>query len=929
MKRIFLGWDKPILISAAELLAARSQEPGLSLSHLTIIVPGQRAGRVLLAKLTEIAEERGTALLPPRIVTPGMLPELCYSGLAAPLTELETELLWVRILKGEQGLLAGALGERCRGATLPHLHGVALTLNKLRSELAVLGEELPKLVADLIAQYVVTTERWDAIRLLMERFDAELNLMSRTDIHLARARAKAAGAMRSVEGVILLGTLDLPPVAKDFLNLSGSQFEAWIHAPEDKAKGFDLYGCVNPDFWRDFDLAIPEAMIERVNAPADQAKSVARTISGWAAEATADDIVVAVPDQPVAPYIRETLLRYDLPVRDASGVMFSKTGPGTLLELTAAFLRTGGIQELGSLIRHPDLFVYLSQLSDIRKLGVPDLAAAFDRYQTETVSSELIHAGQLVLTGTGKDRAVVEKVSAALVSLGINPLVDAVSTSSAVTALRKFLLQIYGERTLRRGLDHEKAILQSLEAIDQELQQIESTAPVFGVDFNLCDLLTLVLKRLGTSTIEPNTFEAAIELAGWLELYFDERRYVIVSGCNEGVLPETLTEDPFLPDHVRSAVGLSDNASRYARDCCVLAALRHSRSDIRFIVARKGASDDVLLPSRLLLTGRSNLASRVLYFMQDQVEELDFPLAHKAANPQRLLPFEPSPLPAPIEQVSVSAISRYLECPYRFYLEHVEGLRKLRDDAQELDGPAFGSLGHAVLAMIAPESNLATCTDPASIDAALQDRLAELVRERFGANPAAAVVLQVRQLSLRLRKFAEWQASWVAEGWRIKLVEHPVKGILQTSAGPLALRAQVDRMDFHPATGAYAVFDYKFQDQEKSANSMHTRSRAGEWIGLQLPLYRMLLKQQGIGEQIRLATIPLSGEQGEVAPSWLEFDEATFEEAEGVAQEVGGKIRRGVFWPPNRILNTFDNYSWICGVGVVEEEAGATEEVAS
>ena len=927
MTRIFLGWDKPILNSAAELFAARGQEPGLSLSRFTTVVPGQRAGRALLAKLTEIAEEQGTALLPPRIVTPGMLPELFYSGFGAPLSELEAEFLWVRILKEEQDLLAAAFSERCREGSFNHLHGVALTLSRLRSELGALGEELPKIVADLLDQYVVAHERWEAIRSLMERFDAELERMQRADTHLARARAKQAGSLRPVDGVILLGTLDLPPVARDFLKLSGSSFEAWIHSPEGNAEGFDDLGCVRADFWRDFDLSIPDEMIDRVNGPADQAKSVIRTIDRWAKEATADDIVVAVPDQPVAPYIREALLRYDLAVRDASGVMFSQTGPGTLLGLTAAFLSTGGMQELGSLIRHPDLMVYLSILPEIRKLGIADLTAVFDRYQTETVSRRLIQAGELVLTGSRSSRVALEHVLVALEALGIESMSDGGTLSSAVATVRKLLLQIYGERTLRRGLDPEKAILQSLEAIDQELQQIESTAPLFAVEINLCDLLALLLKRLGPSAIEPNTFEAAIELTGWLELYFDERRYVIVSGCNEGVLPETLTEDPFLPDHVRSEIGLSDNASRYARDCCVLAALRHSRSDVRLISAHKGANDDVLLPSRLLLTSKANLASRVLYFMQDQVDELDFPPAPKDTNPQRLLPFEPTPLTVPIEQVSVSAISRYLECPYRFYLEHVEGLRELRDDAQELDGPAFGSLGHSVLAVITPESELAICTDPALIDSALQRRLEQLVLERFGRNPAAAVVLQVRQLSIRLRRFAEWQASWVAHGWRIKLVEHPVKGTLQTSAGPLAVRAQVDRMDFHEATGAYAVFDYKFQDQERSAVSMHTRARAGEWIGLQLPLYRMLLKQQGISEPIRLATIPLSGEQGEVAPSWLEFDAATFEEAEAVAQQVGAKIRSGVFWPPSRILPLFDNYRWICGVGVVEEDADVTEEV--
>jgi ATP-dependent helicase/nuclease subunit B len=487
---------------------------------------------------------------------------------------------------------------------------------------------------------------------------------------------------------------------------------------------------------------------------------------------------------------------------------------------------------------------------------------------------------------------------------------------------------VYGERALRRGLTEEKVELESLEVIDGELAAIEALTLVHGVSATFAEMLTFLAERLSAHSIEPNTFEAEIELVGWLELYFDARPCVAVVGCNDGFLPESITADPFLPDETRKLLGLTHNAVRYARDCAVLASVLNCREAVQLVVGSRGARGEVIAPSPLLLSDHNTRAARVLRFYRAGEESAAVVVADTAARvPQPLLPYEPKPLESPLQRLSVTGISRYLECPYRFYLEVVKKLAPLRDDMQELDARAFGILGHAVLSSLTPDSVLAKEQDAKRLRTALEASLAELVAQRYGSELAPAVLIQVEQLRLRLGEFAVWQAQWVAQGWRVRHVEHSFEGQLETAHGVLLLSAKIDRIDEHPQSGELAVFDYKFQDVAKSAKAMH-RSRQ-EFHNLQLPLYRMVMEQNGLATPARLGILALSGEQkGVVEPSWLDLSDTEFEEARTLAHDIAAKIQAGIFWPPAQLNAPFDPFKWICAVGTEDEDSPIEEEGA-
>ena len=121
------------------------------------------------------------------------------------------------------------------------------------------------------------------------------------------------------------------------------------------------------------------------------------------------------------------------------------------------------------------------------------------------------------------------------------------------------------------------------------------------------------------------------------------------------------------------------------------------------------------------------------------------------------------------------------------------------------------------------------------------------VRRQFGADPLAAVLVQIEQLRGRLAAFARWQAQWAAEGWRIQYVEvgeDRAKAALVVDGREMGLRGRIDRIDFHAAKDQWVIFDYKTSDAAKTPEQVHLD--AGQWVDLQLPLYRHLARCLGI-----------------------------------------------------------------------------------
>jgi hypothetical protein len=421
----------------------------------------------------------------------------------------------------------------------------------------------------------------------------------------------------------------------------------------------------------------------------------------------------------------------------------------------------------------------------------------------------------------------------------------------------------------------------------------------------------VLLSELQEGRIPPEADDAAVELVGWLELQLDDAPTVILTGISDPFLPESVNADPFLPNALRTRLGIEDNDGRYARDAYRLTALLHSAEKVVLVAGRRSGTGDPLRPSRLLLTGDDEeLAARVLQLAGETVEGIDAagtpsedqdqtaderkpgtgPLF--TLPPERELPLVPIPQPFP-----VTAFRQLLEDPYLWVLETVRRIESIDDEAQELDPPSFGILAHRVLDRFA-QSEDARSTSASDIKRRLDAILDEVVHKTFAAKALPTVALQVEQLRTRLAAFSEFQADWAREGWVIEHSEahSPVDGVpFEVDGVPIRLSGRVDRIDHNPKTGEWLLIDYKTGD--RGAELRNVRSRDGTWKDLQLPLYRFLLPylctESGAldpspkpGQVVKVAYLPIPRSRDAISPLIPNWKDPDFDSAVEAARDA-------------------------------------------
>jgi RecB family exonuclease len=497
------------------------------------------------------------------------------------------------------------------------------------------------------------------------------------------------------------------------------------------------------------------------------------------------------------------------------------------------------------------------------------------------------------------------------------------------------LLSVYSARGLDQTDPRDRAVIIACEAIRGAAEQQRQIPAGLAPRISGAEALRHVLQTLAEETVPPPADTSAIELVGWLELPLDDAPALIVTGFNEGFVPSSLNADVFLPNELRRRLQLNDNARRYARDAYALSLLVHSRRDLKIIAGRRSAEGDPLVPSRLLFAcAEGELPQRVLRAFSPAARRTS-PVAAGTLVPGRArAAFEvpqPRPLKQPVESMPVTEFSEYLKCPYRYYLRRRLGLKARDTSAEELDGGAFGSLIHDVLAAFAA-SDVKSSAVADEIAAFLDEALRREVELVFRGGTLPAVAVQIEQIRLRLKRFAEWQAGWAAEGWRIAGAEWQIDGeaaFLLVDGAPMRLRGRIDRIDVRETSRGveFVILDYKTGDAGRTPEQTH-RKQQSEWIDLQLPLYRHLvraLEDPVINGPVQLGYILLPRDVRRIGASLAEWSAADLEAADRVAHDVVRAVRRQDFWPASPEFTGFDEFAAICQAELLRGASEASE----
>ncbi|NOX52918.1 MAG: hypothetical protein GXP27_00455, partial [Planctomycetes bacterium] len=811
IQRVFVDWGRPALEQAAQYLLERFSVPErANLQSVVAVVPGARAGRRLLEILVDLAEQNEVALFPPRIVTVGELPELLYVAKLPFADDLTQNLAWVQALKDlSRTRLGGLLGTVPDDSDFAAWLGLAERLAALHRELAADRldfEQVAQRATELKHFTRAEAERWQVLREIQQNYLHVLDERKLWDKQTARLFAIERGECRTDSELVLIGTVDMNRALRAMLDQVADRVTALIFAPEELADDFDEHGCLISERWRDRWVRLEDEQIRVAEGPGDQADEMIRALAQFNGRYSPTEITIGTPDERVVPYVRQRLQECGVPARYGAGERLDQAGPVRLLEAVGEFLPTRSYGDFASLVRHPDVAAWLS-----RKMpDQSDPLAALDEFHETRLPARMTDDW---LESLPKGHPVARTLSWVLRLL--RPFSDsAQSLAEVAEAVRSLLVAIYGGRPLDLDRPSDRKTARACQRLQEIADGLDQVPTELMPDLEPATALRLIVRLVGGETLAPVLGEPAIELLGWLELPLDDAPALIVTGLNEGIVPSSRNADLFLPDGLRRHLQLEDNDRRFARDVYALHVLAASRERLVLITGRRTADNEPLLPSRLLFPRGESLPRRTRQLLGEEQPTSGRGDVAGRLRPGRARADFPIPqlpkLDQPVRTMRVTEFRDYLACPYRYFLRHRLGLATSADTSQEMPPNIFGGLIHYVLQDFGTE-DVKDSTSAEQITEFLEDRLAERAGQEFGSSPLPAVRVQLAQARERLRAFAQWQARWRQEGWRIEFVEHSVKDEqvpFRVDGEPMYLIGRIDRIDRHE-DGRVMIFDYK------------------------------------------------------------------------------------------------------------------------
>ncbi|MCX6857824.1 MAG: PD-(D/E)XK nuclease family protein [Verrucomicrobia bacterium] len=942
--RVFLGWEKPLVQSVAEYLAAGWDGTGaLDLSDWMIVVPTKHASRRLREALALLASTRDAAVLPPLTVTPDFLssPERRRDLQAAG--QVETLLLWTAgmlklDLEDYRHLFPVDPVERTFSWALK----TAGDLLQVRETLNENGLSLED-AARMLEKSEMEPERWRDLGRLEKQCIAATEDLGFTDWQVARREAAAKGDLpETVRRIMIAGVLDPSALAIQALDRYSRSLpvQVLIFAPQTSHSGyFDPWGRPLAELWLTEPIHIekPETRIHQGGTPAAQAAQAMELLSSHSKPG--EIAAIGVADVEISAPLEKTLAEHDIGAYDPAGRRMGTHGVFHLLRLLSQLAASRSFSAASQLMRCPDIAKTIRVMAEKQTRIDPSLTRLLndlDELASEALPDTLDDAIELAPRH-------FDETSLSPVIVGLSWLDNTLknlSGSSFGSALTDFLADVFSSRPFRLDRPQDAVFAAIADQISQVLDALEGpAAEPFQAKLNASSRLELLLRVMEDQVFYPERTARDIDLQGWLELLWEDAQHLIVTGMNDGKVPESILSHQFLPDSARRALGLRNNDTRFARDACLMTSMielrKRSGGRVDFIFGRIGSAEEPMRPSRLLFQcPDADLAERTLQFFKK-------PVTHSEPMPWQLAwRLKPRPLADDagiFSKLSVTQFRDYLTCPFRFYLKH--GLKTNSVDAAgtEMDAMAFGSLMHHVLEKFATESPAKTSTDPAVIRAEFHRLLEARLHATFGQRLTVPVMIQCESARQRLSWWAEVEAEERAKGWQIVAAETRLSPEGDPwKMGDMIISGIVDRVERHQQLGIRLI-DFKtyspstaLKGERKSVEDYHLRkikrsedasllppwvltiSSKGEevrWADLQLPLYHLAMQRRYPNEKIHTAYATLGKTRGDIGiDAWPDLEGSQLEHARACAQGIISAIMARQFWPPTEKLPFGDDF---------------------
>jgi ATP-dependent helicase/nuclease subunit B len=906
---------------AAHLLLSRTGRP-VDLGDTLVLIPTAGAGRAIRRELSK------TGVLSPRFLLPM---DALVPGGHAVAGRLEREVAWVRLLdparrKTFASLIPGAVPLD----TPDDRFGVASRLCHVCDQLAEAG--LDPVSPELPAIFNEDARRWTEFGQL---YAAYLGILAKHGIRDPNAvrleQARSPEVSHGLKRVVVACIPDLAPVVETYLISLGSRgisidILAW--SPKGRAKHLDAMGRPGKEWSKAGPLRVERTTIVPANDPATEAGLLLDFVG--AGDDGDFELFAAAPESAVA-------LAQEIAWRGAEsylpeGRALAQTESAEILLGWDVFASTRRLRDLRVLLQKPAFLAFLvAEAGPAEKFTANDALGACDRLISQrlcenvpSARSWLRHAGRPTNKGALKTFTAQEDL---------------------VRTVEKLLARQLDGRGMLSAVNGHRGTVAAGSSQSKELAAIAEVTGQFDHSALLRELPEEIRRSAAKADllrkrIFPRPPSGAVEVQGWLEAPWSSARTLVIAGCREGALPSGTCDDPFLPDKAKENLGLVTQDKRLARDAYLLSCLLSSRpsGQVRLGFARFRNQGEPNRPSRLLFScADSELPDRSGLLLKPAPRskrkdrnDVGFPLRMPKATPEQFPP----------RSIRVTAFRNYLECPLRFYLGTILGLRQVDPDAREIPATDFGTLMHEVLEDFAKNESLAGLRRSEEIAHQLSGILDVVAPRHYGENPSPVVRVQIESMRSRLKAFAETEASLRSQGWKTLETEYSVKAEDHHLLGGLPVTGTIDRIDVHPEKGL-RILDYKTYAQPKNPSETHlglarkkehlpeadfqTFTKKGKpqprsWTDLQLPLYAWLARKiwpelADKGVEVGYLLLPTDGETGEKVLQIFDLTPEMQSSAEACAERIAQRVKAGHFWPPSPPSEVpFDDYrDWFMG----------------
>lgn len=891
MERIFVGWEKSIVESAAAWLWQRRAE----LATMCIVVPTSQAGRKLRDQLGDVARQQRKGLFGLRIVTPSFF--LKRDDVAVAGEEVEV-LAWMEVLEQitDWETYRAAFPQDPGESEEPGWSlALAQSLYSLRRHLQDAGLRIKDAAKRLI--HHLDAGRWEALSQLEDRVEKKLyawNFQSRShllrSIHIAQ---KSPILPEGCQQLVVVGVTDAPSLVTHLWQRL-ERATILIAAPESAQAEFDEVGRPSTR-WNERIQHYPgregiRGSVSICSEPRQLGEHAVAIVAG--SSLPSDQVMLSTCD----PLLGEPLVK-----------SFARAGWQVYNPAASSVAQNWRIW-----LRHWLRWLASPQLATVSDItGFPE-TSALTGLDPITWAPALGKLRDQWLVQLPEDVTRIAKLSHTHRIEGISEIITALHHLNdwrqrfLQEGFAPAMIALANEWHMREVID-----LETRDMLHDQAQRWKKIHPQVRRDASFWLSLFLETLPAAEATIPQ---DRVLDVEGWLEIPFNNSPLLLLCGMNDQVIPARGGGEPWLAEGSKKLLGITTDEQRAARDAYLYYTIVESRREqgsIHIICTKTDSTGKILHPSRLLLQAQGReLAERVTDVFQG-IEPSDSQLVWEAD-----WKWTPRAVDDARKSLSITSLRDYLMCPYRFYLKHRLRMNAHDGGRGEWNQRDFGTVMHEILERWGKDEHARDLADANELTAWLHASLDVLIQEWYGMRPNLALQIQSAALRQRFAWFAEEQALHRQHGWRIIDVEKAFE--LELSG--ITLRGKIDRIDQHESTGESILWDYKSGKLSGKVSEQHCKAKQSRtripahlgddtrlfffssenkemmWYNLQLPLYAaagLTNDFPGVGY------IAMGDAREQISfDRWQDFDPSLAESAKACAQLIVERIQSGIFWPP-------------------------------